>query len=277
MGRLVIQNLNGLFLRLKEPFDFSSLKDLGEVFKVFDDQDSGNICFGVVKGSRRYFVKFAGVPTAEYTGSIAEAVERLLAAALVYKDLRHKNLVSLVADRDFGGGFALVFEWEDGICLGKQYPGHKRFIEASLSQRMQVFEDILSFHLHSADRGYVAIDFYDGSIMYDFERGRTVICDVDFYQKQPVVNKMGRMWGSTRFMSPEEFTAGSSIDEISNVFLMGATAFALLGGELDRSIQKWIASEKLHAVALQAVSESRKDRFQSLDAFSNAWRKASGG
>ena len=272
---MVIQNLSGLFLRLKEPFDFSFLKDFGEVFKVFDDQDSGNICFGVARGSRKYFVKFAGAPTAEYDGSISGAVERLRAAAQVYEDLRHNNLVSLVTDRDLGSGFALVFEWEEGICLGKQYPGHRRFIKASLSQRMQVFEDILSFHLHAVGRGYVAIDFYDGSILYDFERNRTVICDVDFYQKQPVINKMGRMWGSSRFMSPEELTLGSQVDEISNVFLMGATAFALLGGELDRSIQKWIASQKLHAIALKAVSESRKDRFQTLEAFADAWRTTS--
>lgn len=46
---------------------------------------------------------------------------------------------------------------------------------------------------------------------------------------------MGRMWGSSCFMSPEEFAFGSAIDEITNVYLMGATAFALFGGERDRS------------------------------------------
>jgi serine/threonine protein kinase, bacterial len=43
---------------------------------------------------------------------------------------------------------------------------------------------------------------------------------------------MGRLWGSSRFMSPEEFGLGAKIDERTNVFNMGAIAFGLLGGEL---------------------------------------------
>ena len=139
---------------------------------------------------------------------------------------------------------------------------------------MRVFNDILAFHLHVAELGYVAIDFYDGSIMYDFETGETVICDIDFYRRQPVINEMGRMWGSSRFMSPEEFVAGSPIDEIANVFLMGATSFALLGGELDRSVSKWTGYRRLYPVALKAVSENREDRFQSLPEFASAWKDA---
>jgi len=49
---------------------------------------------------------------------------------------------------------------------------------------------------------------------------------------------MGRIWGSSRFMSPEEFKLGARIDEKSNVFNMAANAFGMLGGELDRSISK---------------------------------------
>jgi serine/threonine-protein kinase len=40
-------------------------------------------------------------------------------------------------------------------------------------------------------------------------------------------------------MSPEEFELGAPIDEVTNVFNMGATAFCLLGGERDRSLAKW--------------------------------------
>lgn len=54
---------------------------------------------------------------------------------------------------------------------------------------------------------------------------------------------MGRFWGSSRFMSPEEFKLGVVIDEKTNVFNMGAMAFSLLGGELDRSFSKWDAGK----------------------------------
>jgi hypothetical protein len=68
----------------------------------------------------------------------------------------------------------------------------------------------MAFHVHVAYCGYVGIDFYDGSIMYDFENEKAVICDIDFYAKALYVNHMGRLWGSGRFMSPEEFTLNAA-------------------------------------------------------------------
>ncbi len=38
-------------------------------------------------------------------------------------------------------------------------------------------------------------------------------CDIDLYSKKPYVNKMGRLWGSSRFMSPEEFELNAMIIE----------------------------------------------------------------
>jgi serine/threonine protein kinase, bacterial len=43
----VIIETKELSFQLKEQLDFELLYDLGEVFCVFDKQDSGNICFGV--------------------------------------------------------------------------------------------------------------------------------------------------------------------------------------------------------------------------------------
>lgn len=68
----------------------------GRVFKVFDDQDSGNICFGTEKDGQRYFVKFAGAPTEQYNGKASDAVKRLQSSLPVYKDLRHENLIRLI-------------------------------------------------------------------------------------------------------------------------------------------------------------------------------------
>ena len=135
---------------------------------------------------------------------------------------------------------------------------------------------MLDFHQSVIRRGYLPVDFYDGSILYDFGAEKTVLCDIDFYQKRPLLNRMGRMWGSSRFMSPEEFTLGAEIDEVTAVFLMGATAFALFGGELDRSREKWTLDAQKYAAALRAVSEKREERFQSLREFAAAWNGEDG-
>ncbi len=85
---------------------------------------------------------------------------------------------------------------------------------------------------------------------------------------------MGRLWGSSRFMSPEEFELGADIDERTNVFNMGAMAFCLLGGELDHSFSKWDANEALYKVALKAVEKDRSKRYLSVSELCLAWNLA---
>jgi serine/threonine-protein kinase len=77
-------------------------------------------------------------------------------------------------------------------------------------------------------------------------------------------------------MSPEEFEKGSVIDEVTNVFLMGATAFALLGDASDKTFVKWGADKSLFNVAEKADSKSRANRYQSIDEFIADWNYAKG-
>ena len=267
-----LQYIDGIPFKLKNAFDFSFLSEYGRVFKVFDDQDSGNICFGIEKDGQRYFIKFAGAPTEQYNGDPADAIARLKATLPVYSALQHTNLIELVEAKDISGGFAMVFKWVDGDCMGRMYPAqHKRFMALSVQDRLKVFADILDFFEYIASQNYVAIDFYDGSIMYDFKWGKTTICDIDFYRKQPCTNDMGRMWGSSLFQSPEEYQLGAVIDEITNVYTIGATAFALFG-EYNRTRDKWQLSDELFEVAAKAVSDDRTKRQQSIRHFIDEWR-----
>ena len=276
-----IQWADGVPYKLKAPFDFSFLEKYGRVFKAFDDQDSGNICFGVTNpadgedGVNKYFVKFAGAPTEHSLISAEEAVERIINTIPIYRDLAHPVLTKLINAEKIGGGFAMIFEWTDAECMGRQYPpSREKFMQMPLDTRLRVFDEILEFHAYVAEQGYVAIDFYDGCIMYDFKIGRLILCDVEFYSKAPYNNPIGRMWGSSRFMSPEEFELGAVIDEITNVYTMGATAFALFGDERDRSSEKWKLSKELFDVAKKAISDDRCERQQSIELFIEEWSVA---
>ncbi len=297
-----LQYMDGLPYKMKAPFDFGFVQEYGKVFKVYDDQDSGNICFGVCgerksgpvllpenKGER-YFVKFAGAPTERYEGEPGEAVERLKDTLPIYRDLRHPSLIELVDVREAAGGFAMVFKWAEGDCMGRMYPAqHQRFMNMPSEDRLQVFRDVAVFLEYVNSRGYVAIDFYDGSVLYDPDgqgepaapdrnaestrRGRTTICDIDFFSKKPYFNSMGRMWGSSSFMSPEEFTLGAEIDEITNVYTAGAFAFALFGG-YRRKAGTWTLGQASFEVARRAVSEDRGSRQQSLRQLLQEWEAA---
>jgi serine/threonine-protein kinase len=111
-----VQWTDGIPYKLKSPFDFSFLSKYGKVFKVFDNQGSGNICFGIQKDNRKYFVKFAGAPTENYTGNVKDAVGRLKYAVPAYQDLAHTNLINLINAEEICGGYAVIFDW---VACGK--------------------------------------------------------------------------------------------------------------------------------------------------------------
>ncbi len=269
-----LQWLDGIPLRLKSPFDFGFLARSGKVFQVFDNQDSGNICFGVENEGEKRFVKFAGAPTVRYDGAIGDAVARLRATEPIYRALAHESLVRLVAAEEACGGYALVFEWTEGDCMGKQYPASRaRFMALPLADKLRVYRDVLAFHAHAAEKGWVAVDFYDASILYDAPRKKTTLCDIDVYSRSPRINDMGRMWGSSRFMSPEEYELGAVIDEVSNVFAMGALAFQLFS-EGDKSLDAWPLGEAAHAAARKATSPARAERQKTIGQLIAEWEEA---
>lgn len=170
----------------------------------------------------------------------------------------------------------------DGENLGKRsskdpsaVSPYEKFKRLPLDKRLEAFNVVLSFFETVASKEYVAIDFYDASILYDFPTDRITICDVDLFAKQPYTNTMGRMWGSPRFMSPEEYTLGAIIDEVTNVYTLGAFAFFALGDEIDRRFEKWQADRCLFDIATKATDPDRTRRYQRIGEFAESWRSAS--
>lgn len=52
----ITTHIDGVFFQLKEQHDFEWLRNMGSVFCVFDQQDSGNISFGVERDGEKVFV-----------------------------------------------------------------------------------------------------------------------------------------------------------------------------------------------------------------------------
>ncbi len=271
---MITQTIDVVTFELKEEFDFSFLAEYGKVFAVFDRQDSGYICFGVQNDQGKLFIKDAGAATVYSHTHPDMAIQRLQSTVSIYEDLRHPTLIGIIEHKEIPGGYITVFEWFEGDCMGRQYASYEKFLVLPLDKKLTVYEAIVQFHIHVNEKGYIALDFYDGCIMYDFAVDETRICDIEFYATKPVINTMGRMWGSSRYMSPEELELGAEIDERSNVFLMGATAFQLFGGGIERNRETWQADERLFQIALKAVSMSKEDRYSSISEYFEAWNKA---
>ena len=284
--------LDGVSFELRGELDLSILSRYGKAFCVFDKNDSGNISFGVEGENGRFFVKIAGAKTLRCDLPRNEVVANLQKAMPLYESLRHSSLVELIEHYPHDGGYVAVFKWVGGECLldywnydryvetGEKSP-QMRFRDLPLEKRLRSFKVVCDFMQHVAERGYVAIDFYDGSIMYDFATDTTTICDIDFYEKAPHTVGNGPYWGSTRFMAPEESKFGGTLDEVSNVFTLGATAFNYFGGTMNglyssgsRERENWQLGDAHYAVALQATAVDKKDRYHSIAEFTKAWKRA---
>jgi hypothetical protein len=257
------------------------LGGLGRVFARFDarTQDSGNISFGVEAGGRRWFVKTAGDPEdPEPFLNHAARVALLRNAQRVAAALEHPATPRLHGVVASAWGPMLIYDWAPGELVGT--PSARRADPASPFQRFRalpaadilaVLDVIVEVHVRLCGQGWVACDFYDGCLIYDFEAREPHLIDLDTYHLGPFTNEMGRLFGSTRFMAPEEFEKGAVIDERTTVFNLGRTASVFLGdGALGRAAFR--GSDGQFAAMTMACRPAPGERFQTVADLARAWR-----
>ena len=260
------------------PDDF--LRSVGQVFAMFDErtQDSGNISYSVLAGPQRLFVKTAGIPNDPKSFlSHQQRVALLRNAVSFRRRVDHHTLPKLLNIIESPHGPMLVYEWVPGELIGVKRSERanptspfQRFRALPTARLLGAFDLVFDFHRHVAELGWVAADFYDGSMIYDFPDQSLHLIDLDQYRDQPFTNDMGRMFGSTRFMAPEEFERGARIDEVTNVFTMGRViAVFLSDGTLD--LAPFRGGKPLYDVMIQACRLERNERFPSMKAFHEAW------
>jgi serine/threonine protein kinase, bacterial len=276
------------------------LHEAGQVFAEFGaaTQDSGNLSYGVaIESGERHFVKTAGrpddpkpfLPHAERVAWLRNAIELARSCA-------HPALPPLRNVIESPQGPLLVYAWVDGELLN--VPRERRDDPESPYQRFRrlpaaiierCLDTIYELHVELAERGWIAVDFYDGCLIYEFgsgngagngsggdtgnRSGQLHIVDLDLYRRGPFRNDMGRMFGSTRFMAPEEFERGALIDERTTVFTMGRTALLLLGDGSERR-EAFRGPDALHRVVAKACSAAPSERYPAVAAFYDAWRMA---
>jgi serine/threonine-protein kinase len=234
--------------------------DLGEVFAVFDRQDSGNVSFGVRIDGLPYFVKTAG-PVDE---SHAQRVARLR-TAIEIAAVAHPTMPALRRVIESPAGPQLVYDWFDGELLGARRElrddpasAFQRFRALPAERTAACLDAVFDLHVALASAGWIAGDFYDGCLMYEFSSGELRVIDLDHYHRGPLTNTLGRMFGSSRFMAPEECERGAVIDERTTVFNLGRAIHVFLGER---------------EVAVRACEPEPARRFATVTDFVAAWRR----
>lgn len=252
------------------------LRSVGDVFSAFHRQDSGCHSIGVALGDERWFVKF----------SVAHrAISSLKRAIALHREVIHPVVIPLRHVLRVPSGLALVYPWVDGgVLYGAPVAGraqrldpegaHARFRSLETDEILSALDAIFDAHLMIAAGGFVAVDLYDGCVIYDFHAGRVWLCDLDEYRRGPFVLGQDRLPGSRRFMAPEEFRRGASIDQRTTVFNLGRSAQVLLDeGDLQ---DRFRGTSRQAAVADRATRSDPAARYGSVAESVAAWRAASG-
>jgi serine/threonine-protein kinase len=249
------------------------LAQFGRVFAVFDDQDSECLSYGVAVDGARWFVKLA--PDRRTARSLRSAAE-------FHAAVKHPVIVAPATFTDVGDRAGIVYPWVSGSVL--YHPTKSRrmsrtapasplraFREQPLEIVSRVVDEIFDAHLAVAAAGFVAVDFFDGCMLYDPHTTVIRLIDLDLYRRGPFTVEPGPIYGSTRYLSPEERVTGATVDERTMVHLLGRTARMLMD-EGDQE-QAWRGTAAQLAVLGRATRQDPAERYRSVAEFIQAWRE----
>jgi serine/threonine protein kinase, bacterial len=246
-------------------------------------QGSGNVSWIVEAPEGRLFVKTAGtdappppgapVPYFDHSGRV-----RVLRNAVdLARSCDHPALPALLNVIETPAGPMLVYRAAPGELIGgpaeRADPAsdYQRFANLPAEAQLSVFDTLIDVHRVLAGLGWVACDLYDGCLIVDFDTLTLHVVDLDDYRRGPSRNDMGRMFGSTRFMAPEEFELGAPLDQRTTVFTLGRLVRHFTT-RLTEDVECFDGLAALAAVVAQAVQPAPQDRFPTVAAFAAAWQ-----
>ena len=245
---------------------------LGEVFASILDHDSGCHSYGVTVGCERWFLK--GSVTAPAAPLLRNAIT-VHRASLTSPSSRCTRWSRRRGDSCWStrGSTASRCTRATG-ALPRQTPtsAHARFHALPVDEVLHALDQVLDAHLAFTAEGFVAGDLYDGTFLYDFARKRMWLVDLDEYRQGPFTVEVDRLPGSDRYMAPEEWERGATIDERTTVFNLGRAAMVLLD---EREVgEAFRGTPTMAAVLDHATQADPADRIQTVRELTRSWRDA---
>ncbi len=240
---------------------------LSSAFAVFDAQDSGCLSYGVEAAGQRWFVKKATTEQAQLS---------LMRASQLHAAVAHPAIVRPEQIRDTPDGPVLVYPWYDGNVLnratvhGCDRTALARFQQLPLVEVEAAIDSILDAHVAVTAAGFVAVDLYDGCLLYDFTARQMRLIDLDEYRPGPFVLDADRLPGSRRYMAPEEFVRGAVIDQRTTVYNLGRMMHHLL----DFPVGCWRGSPAQRALVNQTTEVLPARRIADVATMTCVWRSA---
>lgn len=259
----------------------------GTIVNTFDrTQDSGNVSWIVATETGEFFAKSAGttappapgrsVPYFDHAGRVL----LLRNAVEVAASCDHRSFARLRNVVETGDGPVLVYDRAPGELIGtprehRADPAspYRRFAALRADRHVPIMLELFDAHVALVAAGWVACDLYDGCLIFDFSANRLTLIDLDTYVRGAFVNEMGRMFGSDRYMAPEEYVRGATIDQRTTVFTLGRLALHLGTGTTDDPAT-YVGGSNRAAVLVRATSPDPADRYLDVAALTAAYASA---
>jgi serine/threonine-protein kinase len=256
------------------------------VQQTFDHhtQDSGNVSWLVDSDGVRLFVKTAG-PVDAPPGVVEPALDHAGRVALLANAVRlarscdHAALATLRNVITTSTGPALVYDAAPGELVraapelrSDPASAYQRLAQLPSHRLLAVCDVLVDLHVALAEQGWVACDLYDGCLIVAPDDRLTVI-DLDSYHLGPFTNTMGRMFGSTRYMAPEELTLGATIDQRTTVFTLARMVIHFATRLTDR-LEAFVGFQSGTAVLRKASHPDPLARYPTVAEFASAWTRA---
>ena len=255
------------------------LPTVGQVVRRFGDRvDSRTTIVGIETESGRLVVKHAVDD---------ESVGWLESAIRFHAAVSHPSIPPVIHHLTTPDGLAIVERWAPGDVLvdtfdpsvpdrdDPQSP-YRRFLRLPVSEITDALRQLIHAHVAVTGAGFVAVDLYDGCLVYDFERHELSLIDLDMYRPDRFVLETDRQYGSSAYMAPEEWQRGATIDERTTVFTLGRFTLVLLGCDRDGPPDRadFRGSDSLFEISMRACAGDPTVRYQSVAALCQAWSAA---
>lgn len=269
---MITQNVHGFPLSLKQQHDLSWVSNWGQVFYVFDQLISGNLCFGVQSEAGHFFIKYAGAHTLMYPGDPQTAVHKLTQALPIYQDLCHSSFPRMLEAFKTTNGFGVVFQWFEGYPLAPLQVHMTQLRKLSLHQRLRLYDQLLDGLVFAASIDYLPAGISDQHLLVDFSKTVLMLCSVNNFLRHPATVPYPKLPGSPWYVPPEGYSTGKRLDESSLVYTMGMLAFTFFGHRDSQSPLLWEAGDPLYMLATNAIVKDPGKRQQSAHQYLDNWR-----
>jgi serine/threonine protein kinase len=197
---------------------------MGVVYKAFDER------------LNRHAVLKTFIPETMATGDLRGRLER---EAQAQARLQHDNIVTVYGLVGAESDLFIAMEFVDGETL-------EQVLETSaqpampLAEAMAIFEQILTALEYVHSNGVIHRDVKPSNVMVS--NGRVKLMDFGIALMADIPRQTATMFGTSQYMSPEQFDSSSKIDHRTDIYSAAVVLFEMLAGRRLFKEGNWLAA-----------------------------------